>query len=51
MRSNLDSDNRKNNIPEEFELHIQRFIAHIDIERGLSKKTVSAYASDLQDYT
>lgn len=51
MRSNLDSDNRKNNIPEEFALHIQRFIAHIDIERGLSKKTVSAYASDLQDYT
>ena len=62
MRQNIDSYNAENsvagsytssitrNIPKEFEPYIQRFIAHIDIERGLSKKTVSAYASDLQDY-
>ena len=63
MRSNLDSYNAEStiqstfqstftsNIPKEFLPYFQRFIAHIDIERGLSKKTVSAYASDLQDYT
>lgn len=55
MRQNLDSANAANgttsNIPKEFLPYIQQFIAHIDIERGLSKRTVSAYVSDLQDYT
>lgn len=49
IASNIKS-NISSNIPEEFASYIQRFITHIDIERGLSKKTVSAYASDLQDY-
>ncbi|KXI19038.1 tyrosine recombinase XerD [Gardnerella vaginalis] len=30
---------------------MKRFIAYIDIERGLSKKTIYSYTSDLQDYT
>lgn len=50
MRSNHDSSDTASNISEEFASYIQRFIAHIDIERGLSKKTVAAYYSDLQDY-
>ncbi|EPI41550.1 phage integrase, SAM-like domain protein [Gardnerella vaginalis JCP8481A] len=51
MHPNLDSANTITNIPKEFAPYIQGFIAHIDIERGLSKKTVSAYESDLKDYT
>ena len=35
---------------ENFAPLIQRFIAHIDIERGLSARTVSAYKSDLNNY-
>ncbi|MFU0662661.1 site-specific tyrosine recombinase XerD [Gardnerella vaginalis] len=50
MRSNHDSSDTASNISEKFASYIQRFIAHIDIERGLSKKTVAAYYSDLQDY-
>ena len=50
MRSNHDSSDTESNISEKFASYIQRFIAHIDIERGLSKKTVVAYYSDLQDY-
>lgn len=51
MRSNHNSSDTASNISEKFASYIQRFIAHIDIERGLSKKTVAAYYSDLQDYT
>lgn len=59
MRSKLDftdiseniSTDISTDIPKIFAQYVQKFIAHIDIERGLSKKTVSAYESDLKDYT
>lgn len=35
----------------EFSSAIQRFLAHIDIERGLSAQTVCAYRNDLEQYT
>jgi integrase/recombinase XerD len=37
-------------LDDELSLLCAQFIAHIDVERGLSKATVSAYRSDLKDY-
>lgn len=34
----------------DFERMIRQFLAHIDVERGLSKATVSAYGADLKKY-
>lgn len=33
----------------DFERMIRQFLAHIDVERGLSKATVSAYGADLKN--
>ena len=35
---------------DDFERTIRQFLAHIDVERGLSKATVSAYGADLKKY-
>ena len=51
MRSNIDSSYNITNISQSFTTYLKRFIAYIDIERGLSKKTIYSYTCDLQDYT